>query len=252
MKKTKTISLSTMLVAFLTILTVLLGALFVAKPANAQSEVRADDPTDPGIYAYHSYWEYLLRFVDADAVDDGGYLWVRNVEYDENKTRSDYNDYQGSGMNGYNVDGENNEDWIRIWEIDGMGNKIWEIVRSNGKDTITIYDSSVVNDSNSWLRKASYDSGYYKTYIENIVFHGTHLQWNNDVIVNPYDYPNFTLTCSDGTRDFSNNEWGEWDLAEEQEEPTPATGVELNIGFAVLSLALVSAMFVVVRRKEER
>ena len=36
------------------------------------------------------------------------------------------------------------------------------------------------------------------------------------------------------------------------DDPTPATGVEANIGFAIASLALVGAMFVVVRRKEER
>ena len=40
--------------------------------------------------------------------------------------------------------------------------------------------------------------------------------------------------------------------SQEQGGDTPATGVELNIGIAVLSLALVSAMFVIVRRKEER
>ena len=39
---------------------------------------------------------------------------------------------------------------------------------------------------------------------------------------------------------------------EQQQEETPATGVELNIGFAVLSLALVGTMFVVAKRKEER
>ena len=40
----------------------------------------------------------------------------------------------------------------------------------------------------------------------------------------------------------------------EPEDPTPApaTGIELNIGVAVLSLALVGTLFVTVRRKEER
>ena len=260
MKKTKTISFSTMLVTLLTIFTVLLGALFVAKPANAQSEVRADDPTDQGIYGYNACFggssnPYLLRFVNADAVDDEGYLWVKNSDYNENKARSDYDDYQGSNMNGYCMDGGNDEDWVRIWEIDGTGNKIWEIIRNSGHDTLTIYNPSVVNDSSSWLTKSFSKTGYSKSYIVSIVFNGLSTQWNNDIIGNIYDYNEFTLTCSNGTRDFSNYEWGGWDLAEEQEEstpPTPATGVELNIGVAIASLALVSAMFVVVRRKEER
>ena len=41
---------------------------------------------------------------------------------------------------------------------------------------------------------------------------------------------------------------------EQQQEETPATGVEMNIGFAIASLALVSALFVVAnkKRKEDR
>ena len=313
MIKSKT-KMSTLLVALLTILTVLLGALFVAKPVNAPAlsadgeltvveigdeTLEVDYFTYEGwyiaVYDYSFYWLFEYSLGDFFELDRTDGEYVENPYYDPEDEDSSEEPEVWQTYRYYVADGSTGCFDLRVeitggsWCWDGVENLhiiVPSTIEVTGGFTEECYcdvDFYTVNTGVYTIRSFTLNSndedgadavcltiptsikelrGDFEN-IEDIYYQGTSDDWDSEVtfeLENWTDWSGLTVHCTDNNcktilynEDTGESSWSSWSSeGSSGSGDTPSTGIELNIGVAVLSLALVSTLFVVARRKEER